>query len=102
MGDIVWRNGSWKIIFDYNKETATGSTKKAAVDEWKTYCKRHILDYKRMTLVPTNHPELPCCRALFKTIAEAYRIIMTRGIKGLCLYIEDNETREHIEELLCQ
>lgn len=99
LGDIVWRSGSWYIIFDLNKETATGSTKKAAVDEWKAYCKRKHYDSKRMILVPANHPDLPCCRALFKTIAEAYRIIMTRGVKGLCLYIEDEETKEHIKDL---
>ena len=34
------------------------------------------------------------------TLAQAYRILLTRGIKGACVYIEDKETRRFVEGLL--
>ena len=101
LGDLIWRGGSWRIDMRFNKETATGSTKKAATDEWRTYLKRHHMN-KEATIIPAYFEDLPCCHALFKTVAEAYRIILTRGVKGIRLYIEDQQTREHIESLLCQ
>jgi len=105
LSDMVIRNGKPKIILDNCQETATGSKRKQARDETE-------LPYKRMQRrlprwqrkpfdgvldVDKNHPQ---AWEYASTIAQAYRILLTRGIKGVCVYIEDKETREYVESLL--
>ena len=47
-----------------------------------------------------NESELKACQNLIETVVEAYMIILKRGIRGLGLYIKDEETREHVKSLL--
>ena len=42
----------------------------------------------------------PMAYAYFETIIQAYRILLTRAVKGVYLYIKDDETREYIKTLL--
>ena len=105
LSDIVMRNGKPKIILKNCEETATGSKRKQARDEteipfkaaqkrlptWQRRSFNGILDVDR------EHPQ---AWEYASTIAQAYRILLTRGIKGVCVYIEDRETREYVESLL--
>ena len=42
----------------------------------------------------------PAHAALLQAVLEAYRIILTRPMKGLFLWFEDPKTREHVESLV--
>lgn len=106
--DVVWRNGEWYFNIEYTKESATGSTKKSAVDEYTQYYKSRRKRYSRDAylkitgnkLYKAYDPKLPKCTRFFQTIAQAYRILMTRAIKGIYIYVADDETRQHLQSLL--
>lgn len=93
LSDLVIRKGKWYINLKNMEETANGSTRKKAKDELK---ERQI----KTQLVPAFNPSLPCTQALFDVTAQAYRILMTRAIKTLTIYVEDAETREYLRTLL--
>lgn len=97
--DLIWRNGAWTVDLEYNKETQTGSTKSAAKAELKKYLRVHPGGSDRL-IVLDNESELKACQNLIETVVEAYMIILKRGIRGLGLYIKDEETREHVKSLL--
>ena len=56
-----------------------------------------IIDNK---LYRAYDPKFPRCTRFFQTIAQAYRILMTRAIKGIYIYVADDETRQHLQSLL--
>ena len=93
LSDLVVRNGRWYMNLKHMEETANGSTRKRAKDELKA------LKIKG-ELVEAFRPERPASQAFFEATVQAYRILMTRAIKSLTLYIEDPETRAYVRELL--
>lgn len=79
LSDLVYRNGCWAV--DESQVHETGLTRTLG------QAKREKSDgvYKGR---------------LREAIAQAYRILLTRGIYGIYLWFEDRETREHIERCL--
>ena len=51
-------------------------------------------------VVPCNDDRFPAAQALFAANVQAYRILMTRAIKSITIYIKDKETREYVAKLL--
>lgn len=89
LNDIVWRSGKWVINLKNCCETATKSRRKEARNE-----------HKKVFVFPADNSAFPKTLIFFKTIRQAYRILMTRGIRGMYLCIPDEETRNHIKSLL--
>ncbi len=89
LSDFVIRDNKPYLMLKNCEETATGSKRKQAREEAMKGAKLLALDDK--------HP-----RAVeyASTIAQSYRILMTRGIKGVCIYVEDKETRDYLKTLL--
>ncbi len=88
LSDLVIRDGRPAVNFPRCAETATGSKKKMARNEART-------DLAPIDFANRNH-----VWEYAGTLAQAYRILLTRGIKGACVYIEDKETRDFIKGLL--
>jgi hypothetical protein len=55
---------------------------------------------KEISIAPINMPLMPYINAFANNIIQSYRILLTRAVKGVVLYVRDKETREHIRELL--
>lgn len=100
--DIYVRNGKWYVSIRHNKETATVSSRKRAKDEQEEAIKNKLIKGKKKDIdeVPGFDPRFPAAHALFETVAQAYRILLTRAIKGVTIYIKDEETRAYVRELL--
>lgn len=100
--DVYVRNGKWHVSIKHNEETATAGTRKRAKDEQKKAIKQHGHGRKMDDIddVPAYDPCYPAAHELFVTIAQAYRILLTRAIKGVTIYIKDEETRQYVRKLL--
>ncbi len=81
--DLVWRSGRWLIQPAHVHETAIRSTLSAA---------RRDIEHGRH--------DTPAVQALLERVVRAYRILLSRAIKGIYLYVRDDETRRHLEALL--
>ncbi len=88
LSDLIVRDGVPVINFPRCQETATGSKRKLASDE------------AGRKVAPIRHDVKNHVWEYAGTIAQAYRILLTRGIKGACVYIEDEETREYVKQFL--
>lgn len=107
LGDIIRRNGKWEINPRKNLETAIEPTRRRALDEQadiqgikKAGISMKKIPAKMKNYVVDDAPDESFTKLLFDKIAHAYRILLTRGIKGACLYIQDEETREYVRGLL--
>lgn len=96
--DLIWRNGSWIIDLRYNEETGTKNVKSAAQKELVKYWK--AFGRKKADVPMFTIPGLPDCDRLLETVFQAYRILLTRGIKGTVIYIKDKQTRDYVKSLL--
>ena len=88
LSDLIVRNGVPMINFPRCQETATGSKRKLARQE------------AGRDTAPVRHGRRNHVWEYAGTLAQAYRILLTRGIKGACVYIEDKETREFVKQYL--
>lgn len=77
LSDLIWRSGRWVIDTDHVFERGINRRIAAAVGE--------------------NDSTGPAHAALLRSVQEAYRIILTRPMKGLFVWCEDAETRSHLE-----
>ena len=100
LDDIVRRGDKWMISLKNAQETANGSTRKRAKDEQKARRRSLGIRAGEIDLVEADNSNCPYTQAFFQTIAQAYRIVMTRAIKGICIYIKDKETRDYIRTIL--
>lgn len=96
--DLVWRDGHWIVDLNYNYETGTSVAKGAAVKELVDYWKKRKV--KKANMPMFTIPGLPMCDRIRETVFQAYRILLTRGIKGTVIYIKDKETRNYVKSLL--
>lgn len=96
--DLIWRNGQWIVDINHNFETGTKYVKSAAVKELGKYWKTRGI--KKANMPMFTIPGLPDCDLLRETVFQAYRILLTRGIKGTVIYIKDEETRNYVKSLL--
>ncbi|MEW5863231.1 MAG: DNA/RNA helicase domain-containing protein [Pseudomonadota bacterium] len=79
LSDLVWRGGQWRAQPAHVHDTGLGRSVAAARAE---------------------HAPGPAHERLRAALAQAYRILLTRGISGCNLWIEDAETREHVRASL--
>jgi len=103
--DIVRRNGKWVINRTYAVESGLQSKANAAFAELKAINRRlpRTLRKKQNELceMVVNLSNInSAITVYFEKIAQAYRILLTRGIKGVFLYVKDPETREYVKSLL--
>jgi DUF2075 family protein len=76
--DLVWRNGRWLVQPEHVHETGIKRLIGAARKE--------------------SDPHGPAHKRLLKPVQQAYRILLTRAIKGLFIWCADDETRSHLKE----
>ena len=105
--DLVRRGNKWVINLQYACETATDSSRKKAVDEQIEINKRlprslqrTVEEIKKGNIVVETDGSTPMAYAFLETIVQAYRILLTRAVKGVFLYIQDDETRKYLQSLL--
>lgn len=79
LGDLVWRGGIWRADPTHVHDTGLDRSVSAARGERKPG---------------------PGHERLRAALAQAYRILLTRGISGCYLWIEDAETRDHVRACL--
>jgi hypothetical protein len=82
LNDLVWREGKWEINLDAMKETGL-----------MQLLARARLERKAGGAGPAN-------LALLRKTAQAYRILLTRALQGVYMWIPDDETREHVASSL--
>ncbi len=98
LDDLVWRTDHWEVSFSKSFETANSSTRAAARKLAEKKYGRGV-DY-----VPVHMPadgETPDAIGIFfKTVFQARRILFTRAMKSVCIYVHDPETRKHLCDML--
>jgi hypothetical protein len=76
LGDLRRRGGRWTVDVDQVFETGLARTRNDARRE--------------------GDPAGPAHERLYTALAQGYRILLTRPMKGLVLWVEDGETRDHL------
>lgn len=76
LSDVVWRENRWVVQPEHVFETGITGLITQAIDELNC--------------------DGPAHKALLQRMQQSYRILMTRAIKGLYVWFEDEETREHV------
>ena len=79
LSDLVWRDGQWRADPTHVHDTGLDRSVQAAKAE---------------------HTPGPAHDRLQGALAQAYRILLTRGLSGCDLWIEDAETRDHLRTAL--
>ena len=82
LSDLVWRDGRWDFVLDNVHESAWRKTKSQAAKEAKQAHGTEAHDH------------------LLERLIRGYRVLLTRAIKGMYLWFEDEETRDHVERCL--
>jgi DUF2075 family protein len=75
--DLVWRNDRWVVQPEHVHETGIKRLIGAARKE--------------------KDPDGPAHKRLLKPVQQAYRILLTRAIKGLYIWCADRETASHLK-----
>lgn len=103
LDDIVWRKDRWMLDISHSVDRANKTSRARAIKEQEERNRRRGLKgdaAKRIGLVPLDDSKMPKTAAFAETVVQAYRILLTRAVKGVCLYIHDPETRAHVRRLL--
>ncbi|WP_428309975.1 DNA/RNA helicase domain-containing protein [Hydrocarboniphaga sp.] len=74
--DLVWRTSRWIVQPRFVFETGVSRAKKLATKEADLHGPAH--------------------RALLNRVWQSYRILLTRPMRGLVVYVEDEETRQYL------
>ena len=82
LSDLVWRDGRWDYVIENIHESAWRRTKSDAKKEAKAGNGSSAHD------------------RLLERLVRGYRVLLTRAIKGMYVWFEDDETRAHVEGLL--
>jgi DUF2075 family protein len=80
MEDLVWRDGSWQVNPDFVYESGISRLTGRAKQEQNTDGPSHAL--------------------LLEAVKQAYRINLTRAMKGIFIWCGDQETREYLYKTL--
>jgi len=80
--DLVWRNDRWTVQLDHVHESGVSGT---------------LADARHEALKGTIGP---AHQELLKRVKQAYRILLTRAMKGLYVWAEDAETAAHLSDML--
>lgn len=82
LDDLVWRNNQWQVNFENIYESA-----------WKLTLSRARKEREKGTVgIYTD--------IVTKALQQSYRILLSRAINGIYVWIEDKETREHVRSLM--
>jgi DUF2075 family protein len=81
LDDLLWRDSAWKVN--------TASVHESGVKDLIRRARRESTDG-------------PASRELLDRVGQAYRILLTRPLKGLYLWIPDDETRGYVQDSLIQ
>lgn len=101
--DFIYRKdlGGWCIAAKYVEETGIaaikGKAKKAFLKLPKSVQVKYTFEGAPLYSQTMEDPDI---KRLFKALSQAYRILLTRALKGIGIYIQDKETREYIQSLL--
>ncbi len=79
LGDLRWRDGGWDVDLEQVHESGLMKTLRRA---------------------RKDGPGSAAWLALRRGLAQAYRILLTRGLKSVHVWFEDEETRRHVEDCL--
>ncbi|MGE0454007.1 MAG: DNA/RNA helicase domain-containing protein [Vicinamibacteria bacterium] len=82
LGDLIWRDGAWTVDLDHIHETGVKGSLQAARKE------------RKAGRVGPAHAEL------VRRVAQAYRVLLSRAMKGLYVWIADDETRARVLDAL--
>lgn len=82
LNDLVWRNGAWTVPLANVHESGISMLVRQA--------RREGLDA----------PNGPRGRDVLAKVTQAYRILLTRALKGMFVWIPDAQTREYVEASL--
>ena len=82
LDDLLWRDGKWVAHLDHVHESGISVAVRQARREGPVA------------------PAGPYGANVIEKLRQAYRILLTRAIKGMFVWIPDNETREHVERSL--
>lgn len=82
LDDFVWRDDRWVVPLDNVHETGIGPIVRRARREGK--------------IAPAG----PEGANVLEKVRQAYRILLTRGIRGMFVWIADEETRAHVRSSL--
>jgi uncharacterized protein len=82
LSDLVWRADRWRVQPDHVHETGIS----AAISGAKREVARGVegKDY----------------REVLRRTQQAYRILLTRAMRGVVVWFEDAETRNHVQAML--
>jgi DUF2075 family protein len=75
LSDLVWRGDRWQVDVSRVHDTGLSASRRAARGEYE---------------------DGPGHERLRQALRQAYRILLTRGIHGCYLWVEDEETRDHL------
>jgi hypothetical protein len=81
LDDLVWRDGRWTVDLEHVHDTGLLASLREA---------------------RSRGPDGPGFAQLRRGLAQAYRILLTRGIYGTCIWFQDQETREYVLRCLGQ
>lgn len=82
LDDLLWRDGKWVVPLANVHESGIGTLVRRA--------------RKEGSLAPAG----PAGVNVVEQVRRAYRILLTRAIRGIFVWIPDNETREHVARSL--
>ena len=80
LNDVVWRTDKWIVIPQNVHESGLRRHLQRATQEGDSNAPHH--------------------QALLRKLLQGYRILLTRALKGVYVWCEDQETRQHISEAL--
>lgn len=105
LNDLVRRGDRWELRLKniYGKETgcAQSAAKDEVYDSYSALPRNERLARADIDKAVVDLDNLnSAVTKLFMRVAQSYRILMTRAFKGICLYIEDKETRDYVNSLL--
>lgn len=98
--DIIVRNWEWCLNLDYIEEKGFKSDKVKAKEALKLAKKHGKYRGKVSGIIPSKLDGFPAVNMFFNAVTQAYRILLTRAIKGVTIYIKDEETRAYVRKLL--
>lgn len=78
--DLIWRRDRWQFDLEHIHEVGLRLTCAAAKKE-----KEHLG---------------PASRELLRRLQQVYRILLSRALRGVYVWFEDEETRRHVQSLL--
>jgi DUF2075 family protein len=80
LDDLLWRGGKWTVNFNSIHESGIANLLRRALHERDSSGQN--------------------TRELITRLTQAYRILLTRALKGAFLWIPDNETRGYVRHSL--